>query len=82
VLAKLAELRIAPLLGTVRGRPARDLRAFARMAVKLGDALIASKGEVAAIDINPVMLFETGALALDALVEVAPTTKAAKTPGL
>src|SRR5436190_1392723 len=69
VLAKLAELRIAPLLGALRGQPPRDLLAFARMAVRLGEALIAWDGEVAAVDINPVMVFDTGALALDALIE-------------
>ncbi len=69
VLAKLAELRIAPLFGVLRGQPARDIRAFARMAVQLGDAIIAWDGRVASVDVNPVMLFETGALALDALVE-------------
>jgi len=69
VLAKLAELRIAPLLGALRGQPPRDVRAFARMAVALGDALIAWEGDVAAVDINPVMVFETGAVALDAWVE-------------
>jgi hypothetical protein len=69
VLAKLAELRIAPLFDVLRGQPARDIRAFARMAVKLGDAIIAWDGRVASVDVNPVMVFETGALALDALVE-------------
>jgi hypothetical protein len=39
------------------------------MAVKLGEALIAWDGAVVSVDINPVMVFETGALALDALVE-------------
>jgi hypothetical protein len=69
VLAKLGELRIAPMLGALRGQPPRDVRAFARMAVRLGEALLAWDGEVAAVDINPVMVFDTGALALDALIE-------------
>jgi hypothetical protein len=70
VLAKLDELRIAPLLARVRGQPARDVQAFARMAVQLGDAMRAWNGQVAAVDINPVILFETGAgaVAVDALV--------------
>ena len=71
VLRKLGELRIAPLLGTVRGLPARDVGAFARMAVKLGEALVAWDGAVSSVDINPVAVFETGAVALDALVEAA-----------
>jgi acyl-CoA synthetase (NDP forming) len=70
VLAKLDELRIAPLLASVRGQPARDVQAFARMAVQLGEAMRAWNGQVAAVDINPVILFETGAgaVAVDALV--------------
>lgn len=71
VLEKLSQLRIAPLLGALRGAPARDVSAFARMAVCLGEAIVASQASVASIDINPVIVFETGrgALALDALVE-------------
>ena len=69
VLGKIEELHVAPLLRAQRGQPARDVRAYARMAVKLGDALISWGGTVSSVDINPVMVFETGALALDALVE-------------
>ena len=70
VLAKLGELRIAPLLGGLRGQPARDAQAFARMAVRLGEAMLSWNGKVAAVDINPVIVFETGAgaVAVDALV--------------
>ena len=71
VLEKLTELRIAPLLEALRGQPERDVQAFARMAVRLGEALLAWNGAVASVDINPVVVFETGrgAVALDALVE-------------
>ena len=69
VLAKLGELRIAPLLGALRGQAPCDVHALAHMAVKLGEALFAWDGEVAAVDINPVMVFDTGALALDALID-------------
>jgi hypothetical protein len=71
VLAKLAELRVAPLLAGWRGRPAADLPAFARMAARLGDAMLGWGGAVASVDINPVFVFETGrgALAVDALIE-------------
>jgi acyl-CoA synthetase (NDP forming) len=70
VLAKLGELRVAPLLGSLRGQAACDAPAFARMAVQLGDAMLAWRGKVAAVDINPVIVFETGAgaVAVDALV--------------
>lgn len=71
VLEKLGELRVAPLLGALRGQPARDVAAFARMAARLGEAMLEWRGAVASVDINPVMVFETGqgALAVDALVE-------------
>ena len=63
-LAALARLRIAPLLSGARPS----------MAVQLGDAMLGSRGRVASIDVNPVMLYERGggALAVDALVETAP----------
>ena len=69
--AALARLRIAPLLSGVRGEPPLDAGAFARMAVRLGDAMLGWRGRVASVDVNPVMLFEEGrgALAVDALVE-------------
>ncbi|MGH6912720.1 MAG: acetate--CoA ligase family protein, partial [Geminicoccales bacterium] len=71
VLGKLKELRIAPLLAGWRGAPPADLPAFARMAVLLGEAMLAWGASVAAVDVNPVFVFETGrgALAVDALIE-------------
>jgi hypothetical protein len=41
------------------------------MAVRLVEALVGWNGAVASVDINPVAVFETGAMALDALVEAA-----------
>jgi acyl-CoA synthetase (NDP forming) len=69
VIDRLNELRIGPLLHGVRGEAPRDLAAFARMAVRLGDAMLGWDGRVGLIDINPVAVFETGAVALDALAE-------------
>ena len=70
-LDKLAQLRIAPLLAAWRGQPAADLPAFARMAARLGEAMLGWAGSVASVDVNPVFVFETGrgALAVDALIE-------------
>jgi acetate---CoA ligase (ADP-forming) len=67
----LRRLRIAPLLAGLRGQAALDVGAFARMAVQLGDAMLAWGGAVASVDLNPVMVLETGrgAFAVDALVE-------------
>jgi succinyl-CoA synthetase beta subunit len=71
VARKLAELRVAPLLAGVRGQAARDVAAFAAMAVRLGEAMLRWDGAVASVDLNPVIVFETGAgaVAVDALVE-------------
>ena len=69
VLRKLAELRVAPLLGAVRGQSARDTGAVARAAVRLGEAMLEWNGAVASVDVNPLIVFETGAVAVDALVE-------------
>ena len=69
VVERLDALRIAPLLHGPRGEAPCDLGAFARMAVRLGDAMLRWEGRVGLIDVNPVAVFETGALALDALAE-------------
>jgi acyl-CoA synthetase (NDP forming) len=71
VARRLAELRVAPLLAGVRGQAARDTAAFAAMAVRLGEAMLRWDGAVASVDLNPVIVFETGAgaVAVDALVE-------------
>ncbi|MGH8745045.1 MAG: acetate--CoA ligase family protein, partial [Burkholderiales bacterium] len=71
VRAALSRLRMAPLLAGARGETALDVAAYARMAVRLGDAMLGWRSELASVDLNPVMLFEqgAGALALDALIE-------------
>lgn len=71
VLDALSQLRMAPLLESLRGKPGLDRQAAARMAVALGDAMLGWGGKVASVDVNPLMLFETGAgaLAVDALAE-------------
>jgi acetate---CoA ligase (ADP-forming) len=66
----LGRLRVYPLLRSFRGRPASDVAAFASMAVKLGQAMLAWGGKVASVDVNPVIVGERGALAVDALVEL------------
>ncbi|MFZ1909061.1 MAG: acetate--CoA ligase family protein, partial [Burkholderiales bacterium] len=67
----LSRLRIAPLLAGVRGEPPLDVAAYAQMAARLGDAMLAWRAELASVDLNPVMLFAqgAGALAVDALIE-------------
>ncbi len=63
----LDDLRGARLLGGVRGRPAVDRAAVASMLVALG-RLGTERSDVIEVDLNPVIAFEAGALAVDALV--------------
>jgi hypothetical protein len=69
--AVLQRLRIAPLYKGVRGDPAFDIPALARLAVRLGDVILASADSVASIDLNPVIVGASGegAWIADALIE-------------
>jgi acyl-CoA synthetase (NDP forming) len=71
----LASLRVAPLLGGVRGEPALDVDALCAAAVQLGDA-IASDASIRSIDLNPVIVRARGqgVIVVDALVERCGTT--------
>ena len=67
----LRGLRIAPLLAGVRGDPPVDLDALAQAAVGVGRLIAGAKGEIASVDLNPVMVGAQGegAVIVDALVE-------------
>lgn len=67
VLEAARGLRLWPLLDGYRGRPKADMAAVAVMAVRLGD-LMADDASLEEIEINPVIVRETGAMAVDALV--------------
>jgi len=64
-------LRIAPLLKGVRGEQAIALQPLAEMAQRLGALLTAANGEIASIDLNPVMAIEgkNQFVIADALIE-------------
>ncbi|WP_433288173.1 acetate--CoA ligase family protein [Pseudonocardia sp. CA-142604] len=65
----IGELRLARVLGGVRGEPAADVDALADLAVRVGEMVATDPGLVA-IDVNPVMLRAAGegAVVVDALV--------------
>jgi acetate---CoA ligase (ADP-forming) len=63
----LRSLRGAPLLLGSRGRPALDIGAAATVAARLSH-LAAARPDVAEIEINPLLVTPTGAVALDARV--------------
>lgn len=67
VLEAARGLRLWPLLDGYRGRPGADMGAVAAMAVRLG-ALMLADASLEEIEINPVMVRQTGAVAVDALV--------------
>lgn len=72
VIKALGRLRIAPLLGGYRDRPALDVGALASAAVKLGDFAYRYRDRLRSVDINPVMVLADGkgAVAVDAVVEL------------
>jgi acetate---CoA ligase (ADP-forming) len=70
-LGMLAELRGSRLLDVTRGRPAVDREAVASILVALG-ALAIARPDIVAIDLNPVIAGPDGAIAVDALVVLAP----------
>ena len=66
-VAMLDGLRGARVLAGVRGRPAIDRAAVGSMLVALG-RLAVDRPDLLAVDLNPVLASETGAVAVDALV--------------
>ena len=67
----LSGLRIAPLVGGVRGEPPLDVDALAAVAVGVGRLVRAAKGKIASIDLNPVIVGTAGegAVVVDGLIE-------------
>ena len=61
-------LRLRPLLDGVRGRPAADIDAYCAAAARFS-SLVAALGEfIAEADVNPILVHDRGAVALDALI--------------
>jgi acyl-CoA synthetase (NDP forming) len=65
--AMLGELRARRLLTGMRGRPAADLRALARVVAAVS-VLAAHRPEIAELDLNPVFALPAGAAVADARV--------------
>jgi acyl-CoA synthetase (NDP forming) len=70
VTAEIRRLKGARVLAGLRGAPPSDVAAVADVAVRLG-ALMRARPEIAEIDINPLVVYPRGVLALDALIVVA-----------
>jgi acyl-CoA synthetase (NDP forming) len=67
VVSAFKSLRAARLLQGFRGAPAVDLQVVAQAVVKIGDAALALGGDLAALEINPLLVCADRAEALDAL---------------
>lgn len=83
--AMLEELRGAAMLRGARGRAPADLRALAELIARVSE-LAAARGEIAELDLNPVVAYADGLAVLDARVVMAadgarpPATAAALDP--
>jgi acyl-CoA synthetase (NDP forming) len=67
IVAEIGRLKGARLLGGLRGAPAADIPALADTVARVG-ALMRARPEIREIDINPLMVYPRGVLALDALI--------------
>ncbi|MEZ5797726.1 MAG: acetate--CoA ligase family protein [Paracoccaceae bacterium] len=66
--AMIRRLRIARLIDGARGEARRDMAAAANALAAFSRACAALSGSVAEIDVNPVVVTETAAIAVDALI--------------
>jgi len=73
----IARTRVSRILKAYRNVPAADERAIELMLVKLSQ-LVADFPEIREIDLNPVLADETGIIAVDARVSIAPFEKPAR----
>lgn len=67
VVDELRQLKAAAVLDGLRGEPAVDLGAIARVVVQIG-AQMRANPQIAEIDVNPLVAYPDRVLALDALV--------------
>src|SRR5947209_5081755 len=72
IVEEVFRLRGAPLLRGFRGAPALDAMAVAQIVVKLGRFMLSCPW-VREVDINPVVVYPEGAVALDALILGGPS---------
>ena len=62
-------IKAAPLLEGARGRERADVEALAALLVALGQFAIANRGRFRALDLNPIIVGRTGAVAVDIAIE-------------
>ncbi len=61
-------LKLRPFLDGVRGKPAADIDAYCELAARFSALVDALRGNLAEVDVNPVIVHESGCTIVDALV--------------
>jgi acetyltransferase len=76
--AMIRRIKAAAILEGARGRERADIDALADLLVALGQFALANRGRFRALDLNPIMVGASGAVAVDIAIEpIAPTTEIA-----
>jgi acyl-CoA synthetase (NDP forming) len=68
-LAMIRRIKAAPILEGARGRERVDVDALADLLVALGRFAIANRGRFRALDLNPIIVGSSGAVAVDIAIE-------------
>ena len=68
ILTALGKLKIAPLLAGYRGQPAVDKTALVKAVLAVQDCVLDNRARFSEIEINPLILTPTRAVAVDALI--------------
>jgi len=71
IRAALGSLRASRLLGGYRGRPAGDVDAAVRAIAAIQGFALAQHSRLVELDVNPLLVCERGAIAVDALLRMA-----------
>lgn len=71
VRAMIASLRMAPLLGGVRGKPPADVDGLVQLALRVAALAESAGGRLQELDLNPVLVQQQRVVAVDSLVVAA-----------
>lgn len=74
IVAELNQLKAAPVLHGLRGAAGVDLQAVAKVVATLGAQMLAQES-IAEVDINPLVAYPDGVVALDALLVCEPAAQ-------
>ncbi|MCV3269827.1 acetate--CoA ligase family protein [Roseobacter sinensis] len=75
----LGQLRLFPVLGGYRGRPAANLSAIVAAVMALQDCVIAQGDAISEVEINPLICTTDTAIAVDALISMSCASKPEET---